>query len=145
MNKNKKIKKINRKYLKLNLVKQIEKSKNHFNQFDENIYRTIDNQNIKNILNSQHIKMENSLDYYNKELELNNKKKKIFLEQFYGKQNNKTNYYENEKTNNNNNKYNKRFEYDYNRYKMNKDNEEMLDYENNDIIGYFKFERKLKF
>ena len=145
LNKNKKIKKINRKYLKLNLVKQIEESKNHFNQFDENIYRTIDNQNIKNILSSQHIKMENSLDYYNKELELNNKKKKIFLEQFYEKQNNKTNYYENEKTNNNNNKYNKRFEYDYNRYKMNKDNDEMLDYENNDIIGYFKFERKLKF
>ena len=136
---NKNLKRINRKYVKLNLGKKMEESKNYFNQFDDNIYRTIDNQNIKNILNSQQLKMENSLDYYNKELELNNKKKQIVLDKFY--ENNKKNCFENKK----NNKYSNIFEYDYNKYKMNKNNNEMFYDENNDIIGNFKFERKHKF
>ena len=143
LNKNKH--KFNKRFLDSNLINQIEESKN-YNPLDENLSRTLNNQKVKNILISEKEKIENNLDYYNKELILNKKKKEMILGEIYGKKFNQNN--------NNINKRNNEIQWDNNIYKYNYSQREINKSQNQDffeneiydnIIGNFNFQRKHKF
>ena len=143
LNKNKH--KFNKRFLDSNLINQIEESKN-YNPMDENLSRTLNNQKVKNILINEKEKIENNLDYYNKELILNKKKKEMILGEIYGKKFNQNN--------NNINKRNNEIQWDNNIYKYNYSQREINKSQNQDffeneiydnIIGNFNFQRKHKF
>ena len=113
---------------------------------DENLSRTLNNQKVKNILINEKEKIENNLDYYNKELILNKKKKEMILGEIYGKKFNQNN--------NNINKRNNEIQWDNNIYKYNYSQREINKSQNQDffeneiydnIIGNFNFQRKHKF
>ena len=147
----------NKRNLTKKLVNKINES-NNYNKFDENIFRTINAQKIKNVLNSEGQKLENSLDYYNKELILNKKKRDFYLNEIYGSNsyNYKTNLIfknnaiDNKNINNETNgiNYNNNviniYQYDdilnKKNIKMNKFDNEIVD----NYIGPFKFQRNYK-
>ena len=66
------------------LQEQYEESKDVLNQIDKDVYRKINSQKYKNILMGEQQKIENSLDYYNKELKINEKKKEMLLNKMFG-------------------------------------------------------------
>jgi hypothetical protein len=70
--------------LNLYLKNQIEESKNINNQIDKDIYRKITSQKFKNIIKGEQQQIENNLDYYNKELQINAKKKELLLNKMFG-------------------------------------------------------------
>ena len=70
--------------LPLFLQEQYEESKDVLSQIDKDVYRKINSQKYKNILMGQQQKIENSLDYYNKELKINEKKKEMLLNKMFG-------------------------------------------------------------
>jgi hypothetical protein len=61
-----------------------EESKNINNQIDRETYNIINTQKLKNIINGEQQKMENNLDYFNKELKINAKKKELLLNKMFG-------------------------------------------------------------
>ena len=85
-----KLKELNKKkYSKKNnlpifLQKELEESKNAINQIDEDIFKKINYQKFQNIINGEQQKIENNLDYYNKELKINEKKKDLLLSKMFG-------------------------------------------------------------
>ena len=145
LNKNKHKHRFNKRVLGSNLINQIEETKN-YSQFDEIISRSIDNQKVKNILFNEKQKIENNLDYYNKELKLNKKKKEMILGEMHGKKINK-NY------NNINNGINEiqfgqnNYNYNYKQEEINKSQKQYFfgNELDNNIIGTFNFQRKHKF
>ena len=66
------------------LQKQFEESKDAGCQLDKDIYNKINEQKYRNILIGEQEKIENNLDYYNKELKLNEKKKELLLNKMFG-------------------------------------------------------------
>ena len=91
--KNKKFnKKNNLQNINIFLPNQFEESKNKTNdnqinkneKIDNDIYKKINSQKYKNILNGEQQKIENNLDYYNKELKINEKKKELLLSKMFG-------------------------------------------------------------
>ena len=70
--------------LPLFLQEKYEESKDVLSQIDKDVYRKINSQKYKNILMGQQQKIENSLDYYNKELKINEKKKEMLLNKMFG-------------------------------------------------------------
>ena len=163
--------KLNQRYLPINITKSNEDSNNHL---DINTYMLYNNQTVKNILNSEQQKIENSLNYYNKELEINQKKKEMLLNDIYGGRNNyikNKSFFKSESNNNIDNssiikddKYinekieikkdkeksiNDNYEYQNNYILCSFGNEEKNktnnNIEDNDIVGNFTFERKHKF
>ena len=82
------------------LQKQFEESKDTMYQMNKDVYNKINSHKYKNILIDEQQKIENNLDYYNKELKINEKKKELLLNKMYG-----DNYTKNrKKINNENNK-----------------------------------------
>ena len=71
-------------YLPISLQKQVEESKNIGNQINNDIYKKINSQKLNTILNSEQQKIENNLEYYNKELKINQKKKELLLNKLFG-------------------------------------------------------------
>ena len=71
-------------YLPISLQNQVEESKYMGNQINNDLYRKINSQKLNTILNSEQQKIENSLDYYNKELKINQKKKELLLNKLFG-------------------------------------------------------------
>ena len=168
----------NKKYLPTNIMQYNEESKNYLNN-QSNEYKSLNNQTVKNILNSEQKIIENSLNHYNKELELNKEKKGILFNNIYGRNNFiKNKYFSNSEIHNANydeiwayDKYifekNKNVKDDNNNFdesndcknsylfykigngetneeiEMNDDNYEERN--NNNILGYFNFQRKHKF
>ena len=156
----KKLKELNRnisknnKKLPTNKKKQIEESKEYFNNnLNDNIFARMDNKKIKNILNNQNKKIKNNLDFFNKEYEINQMKKKMLLEQTFGNpylynnlaSNNSFSYNNRYLANNNNNSKNiivHNIKYNYgNGFQK----EGVCKGENFDIFGSFNFQRKYKF
>ena len=150
---NRNISKNNNKHLPINKRKQIEESKEYFNNnLNDIIFARMNNQKIKNILNSQNKKIKNNLDFYNKEYEINKMKKRVLLEQTFGNpylnnnlvSNNSFSYNNKYITKNNNNKniimHNIKYNYG-NKYQK----ENIYKGENIDIFGSFNFQRKFKF
>ena len=97
------------------LQEQYEESKDVLNQIDKDVYRKINSQKYKNILMGEQQKIENSLDYYNKELKINEKKKEMLLNKMFGdnytKSRKKINYDKDSEINfiNNDNTYNNNY------------------------------------
>lgn len=91
--------KLNKRYLAINITKSNEDSNNHL---DINSYMPYNNQTVKKILNNEQQKIENSLNYYNKQLEINKKKKEKLLNDIYGRNNYITNksFFKSESNNN---------------------------------------------
>jgi hypothetical protein len=82
------------------LQKQFEESKDAMYQLNKVMYNKFNSHKYKNILIDEQQKIENNLDYYNKELKINEKKKELLLNKMYG-----DNYTKNrKKINNENNK-----------------------------------------
>ena len=77
-------------YLPNSLQNQVEESKNVGNQINNDIYRKINSQKLNTILNSEQQKIENNLEYYNKELKINQKKKELLLNKLFGSDYTKT-------------------------------------------------------
>jgi hypothetical protein len=77
-------------YLPNSLQNQVEESKNVGNQINNDIYRKINTQKLNTILNSEQQKIENNLEYYNKELKINQKKKELLLNKLFGSDYTKT-------------------------------------------------------
>ena len=108
----------NKKLLPKNLMKYNEESKNYLNN-QSNEYKSLNNQTVKNILNSEQQIIENSLNYYNKELELNKEKKEILFNNIYGRNNFiKNKYFSNSEINKTN--YDKIWVYDKYIFEKNK-------------------------
>ena len=159
----------NKKYLPISLIKYNEESKNYFNTHF-NDYKTLNNLTVKYILNSEQLNIENSLSYFNKELELNKEKKEVLFNNLYGRNNliqnkrfsiseNDLNDYISEKNEmiknddiNDNTNLGGSYDYFKNSYLFHKigkrEKSEELNYDketnNNNILGYFNFERKHK-
>ena len=159
----------NKKYLPISLIKYNEESKNYFNTHF-NDYKTLNNLTVKYILNSEQLKIENSLSYFNKELELNKEKKEVLFNNLYGRNNliqnkrfsiseNDLNDYISEKNEmiknddiNDNTNLGGSYDYFKNSYLFHKigkrEKSEELNYDeetnNNNILGYFNFQRKHK-
>ena len=130
----------NEKMIPKNFKRKIEESKNFLSLLDENKYKNLDNLKVKNFLYYEKQKIEDNLNYYNKELELNKRKKEIFLSQMYG--NNKI------KTENNliNNKFNFNFiqknnsnSIDNNRYLIKNDENKIKDDIYKDRYEYIQY------
>ena len=104
------------------LQKQFEESKNITNQIDKDMYRKINAQKFRNILGGEQQKIENNLDYYNKELKINEKKKELLLNKMFGDNYTKERKIKYEKKNENNyiNNYINNKLNDNNRYGVNK-------------------------
>ena len=158
LNRNKYI--YNKKFLTLNILKKLEESKNYFNINENNIFMQSNNQNIKNILTNEKQKIENNLDYYNKELNFNKKKKDLILSDIYGNNNQNKNYFKIRKNNqifeDINNNINSGVQYENNIYNsiysfikyktdINKNGDIFDNNNQNDIIGKFNFQRKYNF
>jgi hypothetical protein len=77
-------------YMPISLQNQVEESKNVGNQINNDIYRKINSQKLNTILNSEQQKIENNLEYYNKELKINQKKKELLLNKLFGSDYTKT-------------------------------------------------------
>ena len=159
----------NKKYLPISLIKYNEESKNYFNTHF-NDYKTLNNLTVKYILNSEQLNIENSLSYFNKELELNKEKKEVLFNNLYGRNNliqnkrfsiseNDLNDYISEKNEmiknddiNDNTNLGGSYDYFKNSYLFHKigkrEKSEELNYDeetnNNNILGYFNFQRKHK-
>ena len=158
LNRNKYI--YNKKFLTLNILKKLEESKNYFSVNENNIFSPSNNQNIKNILTNEKQKIENNLDYYNKELNFNKKKKDLILSDIYGNNNQNKNYFKIRKNNqifeDINNNINSGVQYENNIYNsiysfikyktdINKNGDIFDNNNQNDIIGKFNFQRKYNF
>ena len=151
---NRNISKNNKKLLPINKKKQIEESKEYFNNnLNDNIFARMDNKKVKNILNNQNKKIKKNLDFYNKEYEINQMKKKMLLEQTFGNP-----YLKNNLSNNNSFSYNNRYLAKNNnnnknvivhniKYNYGNDfqKEDIYEGKNFDIFGSFNFQRKYKF
>ena len=151
---NRNISKNNKKILPLSKQKQIEESKEYFNNnLNDIIFSRMDNKKVKNILYSQNKKIKNNLDFYNKEYEINQMKKQMLFEQTFGNL-----YFKNNLANNNSFSYNNRYlikndnnnkniivhNIKYN-YGNNYQKENIYEGENIDVFGSFNFQRKYKF
>ena len=151
---NRNISKNNKKLLPINKQKQIEESKDYFNNnLNDIIFSRMDNKKLKNILSNQNKKIKNNLDFYNKEYEFNQIKKKMILEQTFGNPFFKNNLasnnsfsYNNRYLNNNNDNNQKIFVHNikYN-YKNDYQKEDTYKGGNIDIFDSFNFQRKYKF
>ena len=153
---------------------QFEESKDKANQIDKDMYRKINMQKFKNIINGEQQKIENSLHYYNEELKINEKKKEILLNKMFGDKYTKKRKINNEKKNENNflNEDNNRYgvdKYLIKNEEFNKNNDEnkykfvcspyiidkgekkeigkekMFKISEDDIVGNFEFHRKHHF
>ena len=151
---NRNISKNNKKILPLSKQKQIEESKEYFNNnLNDIIFSRMDSKKVKNILYSQNKKIKNNLDFYNKEYEINQMKKKMLFEQTFGNL-----YFKNNLASNNSFSYNNRYlikndnnnkniivhNIKYN-YGNNYQKENIYEGENIDTFGSFNFQRKYKF
>ena len=149
---NKNISKNNKKLLPISKQKQIEESKEYFNNnLNDIIFSRMDNKKVKNILNSQNKKIKNNLDFYNKEYEINQMKKQVLLEQTFGNP-----YLKNNIAGNNSFSYNNRYLTKYNnnniiihniKYNYGNDYQKENTYEGKNIDNFssFNFQRKYKF
>ena len=149
---NKNISKNNKKLLTISKQKQIEESKEYFNNnLNDIIFSRMDNKKVKNILNSQNKKIKNNLDFYNKEYEINQMKKQVLLEQTFGNP-----YLKNNLAGNNSFSYNNRYLTKYNnnniiihniKYNYGNDYQKENTYEGKNIDNFssFNFQRKYKF
>ena len=171
----------NKNQLNIYLENRIEESKNLDNRIGIEKYKKINSQKFKNILNCEQQKIENNLDYLNKELKINTKKKELLLNKMFGDDYtkklkiNKKKYNEsntlnnknikdsygvdkylvknnvfNENQNNNENEFNK-YKFIYSPFKMTKGIKDeikkgdLLNIEEDNIIGKFEFHRKHHF
>lgn len=151
---NRNISENNKRHLPISKQKQIEESKEYFNNnLNDIIFSRMDNQKVKNILNRQNHKIKNNLDFYNKEYEINQMKKQMLLKQTFGNP-----YIKNNLISNNSFSYNNRYlnksdninknmivyniKYNYGNEFQKKDAYEGRDI---DIFGSFNFKRKYKF
>mgnify|MGYP006873042942 CR=1 FL=1 len=75
-----------------NMDEEMEKKNNELNSLynkeynyrNNQIYRKVNSQKLNTILNSEQQKIENNLEYYNKELKINQKKKELILNKLFG-------------------------------------------------------------
>ena len=134
-------------YLPISLQNQVEESKNVGNQINNDIYRKINSQKLNTILSSEQQKIENNLEYYNKELKINQKKKELLLNKLFGSDYTKnrvnTNYDKDNVSNFINNIIDENNSFGVNKYLV-KDNNNK-NYKIKDSYGINKFSNKYKF
>jgi hypothetical protein len=134
-------------YMPISLQNQVEESKNVGNQINNDIYRKINSQKLNTILNSEQQKIENNLEYYNKELKINQKKKELLLNKLFGSDYAKTrvstNYDKDNDSNFINNVIDENNSFGVNKYLVNDNNIRNYkikdSYEKNRISNKYKF------
>ena len=70
--------------LPIPLSKKIKMNDDVIEQIEKDAYQKINNNKVNNILDNEKQKMENDLDYYNKELKINQQKKEMLLKKMFG-------------------------------------------------------------
>ena len=141
--------------LPISLRNEIKMRDDVIGKINRETYQKINSNKVSNILNNEKQKMENNLDYYNKELKINQQKKEMLLKKMFGNEGNKYCIKKNDIKPISNS------EYDFDYYRIN--SQKIFDYKNrienkkddyneygengnmNDILVDFKFQRKHHF